>query len=264
MSTPIDLHIHSSFSDGTDTPAELLEKVRAAKLEYFSLTDHDTQDGCRVLQSLVRPEDGFISGIELTCRTAFRKCHILGYNYRIGDDAMEQITRKLTDLRKQKLTNRLAALKDEFSISFTQQEEDELLAMESPGKVHIARLLVKYNYADSIDEAIKNYLNKLKIPKVSIDAAEAIRAIKQAGGVAVWAHPLGGEGETHLTPDDFYRQFDLLLQAGIEGLECYYSRYDAREASFLVSVAKENNLHITAGSDYHGKNKTISLGGFWL
>ena len=92
------------------------------------------------------------------------------------------------------------------------------------------------------------------------DGKEAIDAIKCAGGVPVWAHPLGGEGEKHISQSDFLQKLSTMINLGIQGLECYYSRYTHEEIEFLVKTAKENNLYITGGSDYHGKNKDIPLG----
>ena len=83
----------------------------------------------------------------------------------------------------------------------------------------------------------------------------AVNAIISAGGIPVWAHPLGGEGEVHISEEEFYKKFEVMKSIGIRGLECHYSRYDKKEAEFLVKVAKENGLFITGGSDYHGWRK---------
>ena len=93
-----------------------------------------------------------------------------------------------------------------------------------------------------------------------LDAKEAIAAIKAAGGIPVWAHPLGGEGERHLSKDEFEDQLDVLKCFGIQGLECFYSRYNKEEIDFLCNAADRNGLCKSAGSDYHGNVKSIEIG----
>ena len=92
------------------------------------------------------------------------------------------------------------------------------------------------------------------------DSSVVIRAVKESGGIAVWAHPLGGEGEPLLSGDEFKLRLSELCRLGIQGLECFYSRYTNEQEHFLAQSARENNLLISGGSDYHGTNKTIALG----
>ena len=109
-------------------------------------------------------------------------------------------------------------------------------------------------------EAIKKYLDGCKTGNTRFDGEEAIETVKKAGGIAVWAHPLGGEGEEHLSKDEFLTKLQTMLACGIQGLECFYSRYSNEEISFLKECADKNGLFITGGSDYHGGNKTVALG----
>ena len=133
------------------------------------------------------------------------------------------------------------------------------MKMGSVGKPHLANLIVKYGFVDSVKDAIKIHLSN-ESSDSRLDAEFAINAIKASGGIAIWAHPLGGESEKRLSADKFVKQLDVLIDAGIEGLECYYSRYTAKEAEFLVSKANEYGLLISGGSDYHGSNKNIDIG----
>lgn len=264
MPKQVDLHMHTSFSDGTDTPEELLIKVREAGLALFSVTDHDTVDGCRAILPLLRGTDGFVCGVELSSTTALRKCHILGYHFRLNDPSLTRLTDELYTRRLKKLDLRLDELDSRFHIRFSEKDVDALRALPRPGKAHLAALLVRYGYAASISAAFADYLDVLHLPSAYIDAADAVEAIHRAGGVAVWAHPLGGENTAHLTHKAFTDQLTLLTDIGIDGLECYYSRYNARESSLLTAAAQEKNLYITAGSDYHGERKDVPLGGFYL
>lgn len=109
--------------------------------------------------------------------------------------------------------------------------------------------------ANSIDTAIQKFINPCRVPRDRIAAETAVKAILAAGGLPVWAHPLGGEGEKRLTEDQFLAQLETLLGYGIRGLECHYSRYSREDAAFLTAQADRHRLLISGGSDYHGTNK---------
>ena len=107
---------------------------------------------------------------------------------------------------------------------------------------------------------MKKYLDACKTGNTKFDGRTAINVIKTSGGIPIWAHPLGGEGEEHLSREEFLPQLETMINCGIQGLECYYSRYSLLEAEFLVQCAKDNNLLISGGSDWHGTNKTVPIG----
>ncbi|MDO5336734.1 MAG: PHP domain-containing protein [Eubacteriales bacterium] len=260
MNSKIDLHMHSNFSDGSDGIEELISHVKDKDICIFALTDHDTIAGCQPLAGLVPEEIQFLYGVEFSCYTEAGKCHILGYQY---DPAHPSIRAALEEgklRRRQKFELRLAYLQEVQGISFTQEEIDGLRAIESVGRPHLGRLLVKKGIAENIDKAIRTYINGCKTGNDRIPADMAIQAILAAGGIPVWAHPLGGEGEKRLTEEQFDRQLELLAEMGIRGLECYYSRYTMEEVSFLLSHAERRGLLVSGGSDYHGKNKTVPMG----
>ena len=106
---------------------------------------------------------------------------------------------------------------------------------------------------------MKKYLDNCKTGNTRFSGEEAIDTIISAGGIPIWAHPLGGEGEIHLTQNEFLPKLQEMLTFNIKGLECYYSRYSTEEIEFLTKCAKEKDLLITGGSDYHGTNKDIPL-----
>lgn len=254
-----DLHIHSSYSDGSDSIKELAQKINLAGLKVFALTDHDTVAGCAEMSENFSNGIKFIPSVELTCKSDFVKCHILGYNCDYNNKTLLDLIEKGKVLRRNKLETRIKYLKDTWNIDLTQDELDWLYSRKSVVKTHLANILVNRGLASDNVSAMKKYLDGCKAGDTRFDGKEAIDAIKSAGGISVWAHPLGGEGETHLSPEEFYKRFEVMKSIGIEGLECHYSRYDKNESDFLVKVAKENNLYITGGSDYHGTNKDIPL-----
>ena len=253
MRSLIDLHIHTTASDGSDSPAELARKV--AGLRIFSVTDHDTIDGALQMENLVPPGTVYIRGVEFSCVSPAGKCHILGYGYDPRHPALLAALEEGRTLRLEKLQRRLEALRAPFGIILTDDELSRLYSLNSPGKPHLGKILLDRGLAETLDGAIQTYL-KIRVPgRDRIDAGRAIAAIEKAGGRSVWAHPLGGEGEKRLTPEKFEDQLQTLLAAGLKGMECHYSRYSREEIQFLRDRAAAHGLTVTGGSDYHGINK---------
>lgn len=255
-----DLHIHSTASDGTDSPEVLLENIKNAGIGIFALTDHDTINGVLEMQKIVPDDIAFIKGIEFSCKTEAGKCHILGYNYDENAPEFKAIIEEGKEKRRSKLDSRIEFLKDNFGIVFSKNELSELYSMNSVGKPHIGNLLVAKGFADNRNEAIEKYINPCKTESDRLDGKAAVEAILASGGIPVWAHPLGGTGEKLLTDEQFADQLALLKSAGLKGLECFYSRYDEKQIQFLLETAEENGLFTSGGSDYHGTNKTVKLG----
>lgn len=256
MTNSIDLHIHTTASDGSDTPAQLLEKLRAAGIRTFSVTDHDTIDGTLEMERMVPGDLRFIRGIEFSCICSQGKCHILGYNFDPSDPTLQSALAQGRDLRLHKLDLRLEYMAKRFDFHLTEEEHAWLCSQNSPGKPHLGQILLRRGLAPTLDDAIKTYVNPCKLSGTDrISAEVAIRAITQAGGVPVWAHPLGGEGERRLTREQFEPRLAELMGYGIQGLECHYSRYSREDADFLTAQAAAHGLRVSGGSDYHGKNK---------
>jgi predicted metal-dependent phosphoesterase TrpH len=255
MPSTVDLHIHTTASDGSDSPAELLENLKKAGITTFSVTDHDTIDGALEMEQLVAEDFRFIRGIEFSCETPAGKCHILGYNFDPKAPAFHAALADGAALRQEKLLERLDYLERTLQITFTDAEVAWLNSQKSPGKPHFGKLLVDRCIAATIDEAIQKYINPHKPRRDRIDGSTAVAAILHAGGIPVWAHPLGGEGEKRLTVEKFKAQLAYLKEQGIRGLECHYSRYTPEDCAFLTTLAEKNGLLISGGSDYHGSNK---------
>ena len=255
MASTVDLHIHTTASDGADSPAQLLENLKKAGITTFSVTDHDTMDGALEIEALVTPEFRFLRGIEFSCETPAGKCHILGYGYDPNDPVFLAALSEGAALRQEKRLFRLRYLEDTLGITFSEAELSWINGLKSPGKPHFGKLLVDRGIAATIDEAIKKYINACKPRRDRIDGSTAISAILHAGGIPVWAHPLGGEGEKRLSEARFRAQLDYLLSQGIRGLECHYSRYETADRTFLAQQAHIHRLLISGGSDYHGTNK---------
>ena len=259
MKPHIDLHMHSTASDGTDTPAGLLERVKAAGLRVFALTDHDAVDGVRELAGNIPEGITFIPGIEFSCRMASGKCHILGYGCDMDHPSFADALDRGAALRRAKLETRIAFMK-ERGIHIPEAELDALRQMPSAGKPHLGNLMVKYGCARTRDEAITGTLNLCRTGPSRIEAEAAVKAILAVGGVPVWAHPLGGTGEPRVGRPQFEAMLTELLAYSLRGLECWYSEYPAESCRKLAQVAAEHGLLISGGSDYHGTNKAVDLG----
>ena len=262
MPSKIDLHIHTNASDGTYTPEELLKKIQEAGIKIFAVTDHDTISGALEMKKILEKNSQikFIKGIEFSCRTKNSKMHILGLNYDENNKSFQDVLRAGDKLRHEKLFKRIDFLSDKFNINFSKEEIENLLKIPSVGKPHLGNLIVKKNLASTRAEAIENFIDKCKTGNDKVDADFAINSINNSGGIAVWAHPLGGEREEELSREKFLEILEELISYGLKGLECFYSKYEISKCEWLAKIAEEKNLYISGGSDCHGKNKNIPLG----
>ncbi len=259
----IDLHLHTTASDGSDTPSQLMDKLRDIGITVAAVTDHDTLLGLLALTDEDKRGIKLITGVELSCHANGDDgfdCHILGYGFDPDHESINSAISRGREKRLLKLYKRLEYLKNTHGIELTDDEVSELCGYNSVAKPHLARVIMRHGLAHSVGDAIEKYLKGDKFPDDRIDARMAIDAIKNSGGVAVYAHPLGGEREERLTRDELVRRVDILTRMGISGLECRYSRYCREDSEFLATVALERGLCISGGSDYHGRNKTVRLG----
>lgn len=255
-----DLHMHCRASDGTDDIYELLEKIRAAGIKVFSVTDHDTIRGAMAMKAVVPDDITFVCGIEFSCITKIGKCHILGYGYHKEEPAFKEILRQGREKRQNKLKRRLAYMKEEFGIEIPKEQREMFFAMDSVGKPHLGNMLVSMGLAKNKNEAIEKYVNPCKTEDDRLDAGEVIRAILASGGLPVWAHPYGGTNEKAVLQEVFEHQLAYLMKEGLKGLECYYSSYTEGQVASLLDAAFKNHLLISGGSDYHGAGKDVALG----
>lgn len=255
----IDLHIHSTESDGTDSPEAIVEKIpNEAGIKIFALTDHDTVSGIEKIGKVLPSDIFFINGVEFSCKISDGdKCHILAYFYDSSNEKFQEILQKGNELRRKQFDIRLKYLSEKYGITFSESDIAEMCKATIVGKPHIVNF-VSTKFGLDKDTLYKD-LGKCYVGDARQDAATVIKAIKEAGGVAVWAHPLGGEGEPLLSDTEFETRLNKLVNIGIQGLECYYSLYTDEQEDFLAKNAQKNNLLISGGSDYHGTNKNIQL-----
>lgn len=254
----VDMHLHTTASDGSFSPSEVVQRVKSSGVKVFSLTDHDTTAGVHEVEDDIPEGMEFFKGIEFSCKAGDIKCHILGYSY---DDNHPDFMKALAAAeakREDKLAIRIEHLREVDGIELTADEITELEAIPSAGKPHIANILMRRGIPGTRTEIINRYLEFGVESRISAELA--IRAIKSSGGVAIWAHSLGGENEIHMNREELEGKLDVLQGIGIEGLECFYSRYDDREIAMLLEIAESRGLLVSGGSDFHGKNKNVEIG----
>ena len=257
----IDLHLHTCISDGTDTPEEILAHVREAGMQLFSVTDHDAVRAGIKMRALRKEGDPtFLCGAEFSCKDEEGKYHILGYGFDPEGKAIRRLVEAGHSLRMKKVRARLDFLRTEFGFTFPKEEIEGLLSLDNPGKPHIGNMMVRYGYAATKDEAIRDFINRVHFRSEYLRPEQAIEGILDGGGIPVLAHPAYGSGDQLILGSELMERFRKLTAFGLQGAEAYYSGFTRRIREQVLSCAEELGLYVTAGSDYHGSNKLVVLG----
>lgn len=258
----IDLHMHSILSDGTDTPEKIVSEANRQGIELFSLTDHDEIKGCAdIIKMTNRPD--FVTGVEFSCVRDRKKYHILGYGYDVNAKPIQATVEKTHNSRIDKIYEIFSLLRIDYGMTFEKEEIDDIFCNNNPGKPHVANLMVEKGYFENTTDAFV-VLNKLKTSIKYLSPEQAIEAVLASGGVPVLAHGVLEDGRGNLNYDEMLARVRALKDAGLMGLECYYSTFTKEQHEIMMRIAREENLLITAGSDYHGSNKKIALGNVGL
>ena len=257
----IDLHMHTVISDGTDTPEAVIDAVSAAGISLFSVTDHDAIKAAEIIPPLLK-EKGlrFLPGVEFSCKDEAGKYHILGYGYDLGNAAIQNVVAYGHSLRMKKVVARLDFLKERFGFSFPEEEISSLFALSNPGKPHIGNLMVKYGFAKTREEAIRQYIDQVHFRSEYVRPEETIVGILASGGVPVLAHPFYGSGGELILGEEMEARLRGLMEFGLQGVEAFYSGFSEKLRAEMLSLAARFGLYVTAGSDYHGTNKLVKLG----
>ncbi len=251
----IDLHVHSTSSDGTVPAGELPAMAAAAGLNAIALTDHDTTGGLKDFLACQErfPDVELIAGVELSSRIGVREIHIVGL-FIDPDNAVLQ--NFMYNMRQERIT-RAKAMQEKLASSGYTITDEELASIgmqqDVPGRPHFARVLAeKYNFPDirSVFEQLLKYGGAGFVPRNLPGPEEAIKAIKSAGGVAVWAHPFHSKRNEN---NFISRTIKELKFAGLDALETYYTEYTPTQTATALRMAKEYNLFCSGGSDFHGE-----------
>ena len=256
----IDLHTHSTYSDGTDKPSELINKALAAGITIIGLTDHDSISGWQEATNSLRPGISLVPGAEISCQTTDGiSVHILGLLFDSSNSELMNTLEKTRENRHGRMEKIIARI-NEAGIDITM---NDVLAQLSDGatlgRPHLADALVKKGVVASRDEAFTQMLHnnsKYYVSHYSPTPEAAIALIKAAGGVSVIAHPMA----SHRGRTISLETFGSLIESGLDGIEVDHRDHSPDEKQQLIALANGSNLVMTGASDYHGNGKLNSLG----
>jgi predicted metal-dependent phosphoesterase TrpH len=244
-----DLHLHTNFSDGTFSPAELVAAAVKQTLSAIALTDHDTVGGCAATgEACSAAGIEFVPASELTAEVEGEELHLLGYYLDTTEPRLLAAMARFQEVRQGRIREMVARLNG-LGIPLETEAVFRLANCRSPGRPHVARALVAGGFCRNLDEAFERFLKRNRpawVPKFKISAADAIELIHGAGGVAVMAHPGLNRIDEHIPG---------LVEAGLEGLECFHTKHPPSTAAHYVEMAGRLGLLVTGGSDCHGLSK---------
>jgi predicted metal-dependent phosphoesterase TrpH len=263
LSSVIDLHIHSTFSDGMLKPAELVDLAESQELSAIAITDHDTVGGTdEAIQRGLEKGIEIITGIEISSWHGDTSMHILGYRFRHDD---EKFNSRLQLLQHGRETRNVKIIENINKLGIRVELEELLNYSEygQTGRPHIARLLVDKGVAKTVDLAFKYYLGRgaaAYAERFRFSARDAIAMIREAGGVTVLAHPSSLDPSLRSTSS----LLKELKKVGLDGVEVYYPSHSPKAMKTLLKMAQDLGLLISGGSDFHDSERSGNKANDWV
>ncbi|MBN1634666.1 MAG: PHP domain-containing protein [Ignavibacteria bacterium] len=256
-----DLHLHTEYSDGKYSVPELIKLLKQNNIKVFSITDHDTIDGIYELKKLIKDNEiKYIPGIEFSTEYDGREVHILAYNIDYENYIFKEHVIKF---RKNRI-DRILKIIDKLNYLGLKFLPDDFFRYfkntRAVGRPHVAEYIHKLGYVKSYQDAFNKYIGDFKVAfykKNSPDTLKMLKLIRETGGISVLAHP----GKNFL-----WSKMDILLKAGLEGIEIYHPTHKSDKARKFEKFAIENNLFMTGGSDFHGltEDETCNIGKIFI
>ncbi|MDX1935117.1 MAG: PHP domain-containing protein [Capsulimonadales bacterium] len=258
----VDFHAHTTASDGTYTPTQLVRAALNAGLGYLAITDHDTTAGvAEALEAAKGTSLRILPGVELSVEGAPGKCHLLGLGIRYEDPALNSTLRAVSEDRR---TRNLAIVERLNTLLKTSYTLSEVEAVAPPGanvgRPHFAEFLLRKGHVRDLKQAFLQYLGDGRsayVEKKELTCAEGIELVHSAGGLCFLAHPALTRLEKHETMETRVRQLEEL---GMDGIEVYYPEHTTAMCGKLLRLAQKYHLLVTGGSDFHGTAKPNRLG----
>jgi len=256
MPGAVDLHTHTTASDGTYAPRDLVAEAASRGVRVLAVTDHDSTEGLAeaIDEAERRRPLEIIPGIEINCDVEGAEIHVLGYLMDWQAEWFQDFCREQRRERRarvHRMVKRLAAI----GMPLDADEVFAIVKEGSAGRPHVAQVMVARGYVKTVREAFDKYLGSGKpghVPRKKITPEDAVRIIRKAGGVPVFAHP-GLADRDELIPG--------LIAAGLMGIECYYTEHSAAQRASYLQICKDHDLVATGGSDFHGpKVRAATLG----
>lgn len=248
----IDLHTHSTFSDGTFTPLQLVKYAEEKGLKAFAITDHDTTEGIKEAKSIETNVE-VISGVEISTRYDKKEIHIVGL-YVNENDA--DLNKQLKYYREKRVTRKFEILEklNSLGVDITIDDVKESCTGDVISRAHIAKALVSKGFVGSYTEAFDRYLGDNKcayVPRETLNYEESMELITKAGGVPVLAHPLLYK----MSDTNLENMMVKLRQKGLKAVEVYYSTHSNSDTQHVMAMANRVGLIYSGGSDFHGATK---------
>ncbi|MBT2530209.1 PHP domain-containing protein [Streptomyces sp. ISL-99] len=257
----IDLHTHSTASDGTDTPAELVRNAAAAGLDVVALTDHDSTRGHAEAIAALPAGLTLVTGAELSCRLDGIGLHMLAYLFDPDEPALERERELVRDDRVPRARAMVGKLQ-ELGVPVEWDQVARIAGDGSVGRPHIASALMELGVVETVSDAFTpDWLangGRAYVEKHELDPFDAIRLVKAAGGVTVFAHP-GAAKRGDTLPES---AIAALAAAGLDGIEVDHMDHDGPTRARMRGLAADLGLLATGSSDYHGSRKSVRLGEF--
>jgi len=257
----VDLHLHTTYSDGNFTPKEILEMCKVAGLELFSITDHDNVKANKEILDELKTKNHnikYLIGTEITSTFKNVDIHLCCYDFDLESIEIHDIIAKTIVLRKQRIKHIAAHLAKAHGIKIPDDKVNDLLDKTNvPGQPHIAELAMRLGLTNlSISDFIKEYIQDKKIQIAWIPAEDVIKAIHDAGGFVSLAHPF----EYDKKVPDMDKFIGELKQVGLDAVEVFCPSHDAEAIDAYTRITQKYSLKTTAGSDFHGYHPTIKIG----
>lgn len=250
---PVDLHVHTTFSDGTRTPEETVRRARELGLYAIAITDHDTVEGVRpALAAAKGTALHVLPGVELSVDYGPTEIHVLGFFPDLDHEPLLETMRKIREGRVER-AEKMVALLREAGIPITLEQVLEEAGAGSVGRPHVAKVLVKLGVVRTEPEAFTEYLARGKaayVPRYKLTPEAAVRLLVEAGAMPVYAHP----GLSHTDT-----MIDTLIPHGLLGLEAYHTDHTPSETRKYLNMAKRRGLYVTGGSDTHGPEGVVPV-----
>lgn len=243
-----DLHLHTTSSDGTYTPAQLVDLARRSGLSAIAITDHDTFAGVVPARQAAGASVEVMAGVEITAEFRGKELHLLGYDFDLANEPLRVALDHLQEERVGRFHEMIERLQG-LGVQFSPEDVSKWTGAPSLGRRHLAEMLVQAKKASSVREAFQRWLGderKAAVPKTRLPVAEAIALVRAAGGVASWAHP-----NYHCTRESVLE----LKSVGLAAIEAEYPAFRASRARELRRLAASLDLAISGGSDCHGPDE---------
>lgn len=255
----IDLHTHSTASDGTESPAEVVAQAARAGLDVVALTDHDTTSGWDEAAEAGREHGvAVVRGTEISARTAGMSVHVLSYLHDPEHEGLARELRRAREARTARARRIVALLHGDFGLTWDEVEE-QVEPGAVIGRPHIADALVARGVVPDRSTAFDDLLHhgsKYYVKHYAPEVLDAVMLIRDAGGVAVFAHP-GADGRGRVVSDAV---IDAMVASGLQGLEVDHRDHSPQQRERLRAIAARHGLLVTGSSDYHGAGKENVLG----